>query len=334
VLIGNVAAFALLVAAFAVSGAPGATVPAVDRGVVDVDTNLGYQNVAAAGTGMVLSSAGEILTNNHVIRGATTIHVTVPATNRSYSATVVGYDVSADVAVLKLRGASGLQTVALGNSDTLTRGQTVTAVGNAGGAGGAPMITKGTITALNRTITASDEDGLAEQLTGLIETNAGLQPGDSGGPLLTSAGRVIGMDAAASSNFAFRSGGSGGYAIPINRALAIAKQIAAGRSSGTVHVGATGFLGVDVQASRYDQDGRLRAGALVVAIVPGSPAERAGVVDGDVLTSLGGRQITSAAALTRLVLRTPPGTKLKLGWVDEAGNASTATLTLASGPPQ
>ena len=137
-LIGNVAAFALLVAAFAVSGAPGAAVPAVDRGVVDVDTNLGYQNVAAAGTGMVLSSAGEILTNNHVIRGATTIHVTVPATNRSYAATVVGYDVSADVAVLKLRGASGLQTVALGNSGTLTRGQTVTAVGNAGGAGGAP----------------------------------------------------------------------------------------------------------------------------------------------------------------------------------------------------
>jgi S1-C subfamily serine protease len=334
VLIGNVAAFALLVAAFAVSGAPGAAVPAVDRGVVDVDTNLGYQNVAAAGTGMVLSSAGEILTNNHVIRGATTIHVTVPATNRSYAATVVGYDVSADVAVLKLRGVSGLQTVALGNSGTLTRGQTVTAVGNAGGVGGAPMITKGTITALNRTITASDEDGLAEQLTGLIATNAGLQPGDSGGPLLTSAGRVIGMDTAASSNFTFQSGNSGGYAIPINRAAAIAKQIAAGHSSATVHVGATAFLGVDVQASGYYQDGRLRAGALVVGIVPGSPAERAGLVDGDVLTSLGGRQIASAEALTRLVLRNPPGTKVKLGWVDEAGNAATATVALASGPPQ
>ena len=101
-----------------------------------------------------------------------------------------------------------------------------------------------------------------------------------------------------------------------------------------MHVGATAFLGVDVQASGYYQDGRLRAGALVVGIVPGSPAERAGLVDGDVLTSLGGRQIASAEALTRLVLRNPPGTKVKLGWVDEAGNAATATVALASGPPQ
>ncbi len=335
VLIGSVALIAaVLLSTRAVSASPAATIPAVDRGIVDVDTNLGYQNVAAAGTGMVLTSTGQILTNNHVIRGATTIHVIVPATKRSYSATVVGYDVAGDVAVLKLQSASGLQTVSFGDSDKLKRGQAVTAVGNAGGAGGAPTVTRGTITALDQTITASDEDGLAEQLPGLIETNAGLQPGDSGGPLLNSSGRIIGMDTAASSSFTFQPGSNGGYAIPINRARALAKQITAGRSSATVHIGATAFLGVDVQASGYYQGGKLRAGALVVGIVPGSPAERAGLVDGDVLITLGGHQIASAAALTGLVLRNPPGTKVKVGWVDQAGNASTATLTLASGPPQ
>ena len=333
-LIGNLLAFALLASAVAISSSPAAAGASVDRGVVDVDTDLGYQNGAAAGTGMVLTSTGQILTNNHVIRGATAIRATVPATGRRYSATVVGYDVSADVALLKLQGASGLQTIAAGNSAKVKRGQTVIAVGNAGGAGGAPLVTKGTITALRRTITASDADGLSEQLPGLIETNAGLQPGDSGGPLLDQSGRVIGMNTAASSDFNFQPGSNGGYAIPINRALKLAKQIAAGQSSATVHIGATAFLGVSVQASGSYQDGTVIAGALVVAIVPGSPADRAGLIEGDVITSVGGHRVTSAPGLTRVVLRNRPGTRVKLSWVDQAGNASTATITLASGPPQ
>jgi S1-C subfamily serine protease len=325
---------AVLAFVVAASVASAATAPRVDRGVVDVDTDLGYQNVAAAGTGMVLTSSGEVLTNNHVIRGATAVHVTVPATGHRYSATVVGYDVSADVAVLSLHGASGMQTVRLGDSTKLKRGQAVTAVGNAGGAGGAPSVTQGKITALGQTITASDEDGLSEQLPGLIETDARLRPGDSGGPLLTSTVRIIGMDTAATSSFFFETGSNGGYAIPINRALAIAKQITAGHASATVHIGATGFLGVDVQASGYRKNGELKPGALVVGLVPGSPAERSGLVVGDIITSLAGHPIASAVALTSLIIHDPPGKRVSFGWVNQAGKASRVTLILASGPPQ
>ena len=334
VMVGRALSVALLAAAIAASVSSATSVVGVDRGVVDVNTNLGYQNVAAAGTGMVLTSSGEVLTNNHVIRGSTTVQVSVPATGKRYSATVVGYDVKADVAVLKLKNASGLQTVTLGNSDKLVRGQAVTAVGNAGGAGGAPTVTKGTITALGRTITASDEDGTAEQLAGLIETDAALQPGDSGGPLVNSSGRIVGMDTAASSGFSFQPGSSGGYAIPINRAVGIARLIVAGHSSTDVHVGATAFLGVDVQASGYYRGGSFTAGALVAGVVPASPAERAGLEAGDVIVSLAGHPITSPTTLTSTVLHNTPGKKVKLGWVDEFGSPASATVTLASGPPQ
>ena len=284
---------------------------------------------------MVLTSTGEILTNNHVIRGATTIHVTVPATNRSYSATVVGYDVAADVAVLKLQNASGLQTVSFGDSDKLKRrpGGDRGRERRRGGRGSA--VTKGTITALDQTITASDEDGLAEQLPGLIETNAGLQPGDSGGPLLNSSGRIIGMDTAASSSFTFQPGSNGGYAIPINRARR-AREADHGRTfvGGRAHrCDRRSWASMSRPRATTRAAGSEQARSSS-ASSPGSPAERAGLVDGDVLITLGGRQIASAAALTGLVLRNPPGAKVKLGWVDQAGNASTATVTLASGPPQ
>jgi S1-C subfamily serine protease len=333
-MVGRVVSVALLAAAIAASVSSAASTVGVDRGVVDVNTNLGYQNVDAAGTGMVLTSSGEVLTNNHVIRGSTTVQVSVPATGHRYSATVVGYDVKADIAVLQLKGASGLQTVTLGDSSRLARGQSVTAVGNAGGAGGAPAVTKGTITALGQTITASDADGIAEQLSGLIETNAALQPGDSGGPLVDSAGRIVGMDTAASSGFSFQPGSNGGYAIPINRAVRIARLIVAGRSSTDVHIGATAFLGVNVQASGYYQGGAFTAGALVAGVVPASPAERAGLQAGDVIVSLAGHQITSPTALTSIVLHNSPGKKVKLGWVNEFGNRASATVILASGPPQ
>lgn len=333
-MVGRLACAALLAAAIAASVSSAATVVRVDRGVVDVNTNLGYQNVAAAGTGMVLTSSGEVLTNNHVIRGSTTVQVSIPATGHRYSATVIGYDVAADIAVLQLKNASGLQTVTLGDSTKLVRGQPVTAVGNAGGAGGAPMVTKGTITALGRTITASDDNGTAEQLHGLIQTDAALQPGDSGGPLVDRSGRIVGMDTAASSGFSFQPGSNGGYAIPINRAVAIAKLIVGGHASANIHIGPTAFLGVDVEASGYYQDGSFRAGALVAGVVPASPAERAGLEAGDVILSLAGQNIASPTALTKIVLQNSPGKKVKLGWVDQFGHPASATITLASGPPQ
>jgi S1-C subfamily serine protease len=208
---------------------------------VVVNTRLGY-GAAAAGTGIVLSSSGEVLTNNHVIRGATAIRVTDVSAGRTYTATVAGYSVSKDLAVLKLGNAHGLQTAVIGNSATIEVGDRVTAVGNAGGTG--VLSTKsGELTGLARAITVSDDEGGSTRLKGLIETSAPLQPGDSGGPLL-SHGRVVGIDAAASSGFRLQGGGGEGFAIPINSALTIATQIEAGHRSSTVHVGPTAFLGV------------------------------------------------------------------------------------------
>ena len=173
----------------------------VSPGLVDVVSTLGDQNATAAGTGMVLTSTGEVLTNNHVINGATSISVTDIGNGKTYTATVVGYDKSKDIAVLQLQNASGLQTVNLGDSSTVTVGQNVVAIGNAEGKGGTPSVVTGSVTALNQSITAGDDGSSdSEQLSGLIQTNAPIQPGDSGGPLVNSAGQVVGIDTAASSS--------------------------------------------------------------------------------------------------------------------------------------
>ena len=183
----------------------------VDPGLVDVTSTLGYEGATAMGTGIVLTSNGEILTNNHVVNGATSVSVRDIGNNKTYKATVVGYDESHDVAVLQLSGASGLTTATTGNSSAVKVGDNVVGLGNAGGAGGTPSVAPGTVTALNQSITASDEgSGSSEQLSGLIETNANIQPGDSGGPLVNSYGQIIGMDTAASSSGSQAGGGSGG----------------------------------------------------------------------------------------------------------------------------
>ena len=253
------AALGALVAWSSDNPARGDTVRTQSTGVVVIETDLAYQNGQAAGTGMVLTSSGEVLTNNHVINGATTIKVVVPDTGESYKARVVGYSVSDDVAVLQLSGASGLATIETDTS-TPTVGQKVTALGNAGGTGRLTPA-EGTITGLDRSITAGDDNGDSERLTGLIETDANVQPGDSGGALLNAANRVIGMNTAASTGGAGFTGfgdqgGNDGYAITIGHALSLARQIESGKSSSTVHVGGTAFLGVQVSAaSSGDQSG-------------------------------------------------------------------------------
>jgi S1-C subfamily serine protease len=229
----------------------------VDPGLVDVVTTLGYQGGKAAGTGMVLTSTGEVLTNNHVINGATSIKATDVGNGRTYTAKVVGYDKSHDVAVLQLQNASGLQTVTLSSAGPQA-GQKVVALGNALGKGGTPSVVSGRITGLGQSITASDEGaGDAEQLTGMIGHNAPIQPGDSGGPLVNTEGEVIGMNTAASDSSASGSPSQSGqaqtatqaFAIPITRASSIAGQIEAGTPSSTVHIGATAFLGVETSPS-------------------------------------------------------------------------------------
>ena len=235
----------------------------VDPGLVDVVSTLGDEQATAAGTGIVLTSNGEILTNNHVIDGATSIKVTDVGNGRTYTAKVVGYDATQDVAVIQLQNASGLTIASLGDSSTVQTGNSVVALGNAGGKGGTPSVAAGTVTALNQSITASDEgSGNSEQLTGLIETNANIQPGDSGGSLVNSYGQVIGMDTAASSGTQLQSqsgqAAEQAYAIPINEAMSIAKQIEAGSASANVHLGATAFLGVETQPASDGSRQRLR----------------------------------------------------------------------------
>lgn len=323
---------------------------AVTPGVVDITTQLGYQNASAAGTGMLLTSSGEVLTNNHVIDGATSITVTVVGTGRSYPARVVGTAPTQDVAVIQMQGATGLATVPIGQS-AASSGQTVVAIGNARGRGGAPSVVSGSVTATGRTITAGDASGSsAEQLTNMIETNADIVAGDSGGPLATLNGAVVGMDTAASSSSTSASstsassatsataGAHQGYAIPIARAIAVARQIESGTASATVHIGSRGFVGVSVQGRSQAGYGSFgdgyagAAGATIGGVVSGGPAETAGLQAGDVITSVDGSTISSATDLTTTLQQTRAGQQVTLGWTDAGGQSHEAPLTLGTGP--
>jgi len=323
----------------------------VDPGLVDVTSTLSYAGATAMGTGIVLTSNGEVLTNNHVINGATSVSVTDIGNGKTYKATVVGYDESHDVAVLQLSGASGLTTATTGNSSTVKVGDKVVGLGNAGGVGGTPSVAAGSVTALDQAITASDESsGTSEQLTGLIETNADIQAGDSGGPLVNAYGQIVGMDTAASSSFQFGNGSGGGfgngngfgdggssssgqasgtqgYAIPINTALSIARQIEAGQASSTVHLGATAFLGVSIASQQGSN------GVTIEGTVSGTPAAAAGLTGGDVITSVGGQAVNSGTDIQQVLIGHHPGDKVSISWTDPySGQSHTATVTLASGP--
>ena len=301
-----------------------------DPGLVDVVSTLGYQQATSAGTGLVLTSSGEVLTNNHVIEGATSITVTDIGNGRSYRADVVGYNQSHDIAVLQLLGASGLKTVTLGNSSTAAAGQKVVALGNAGGKGGTPSVAAGRITGLGAPITASDAGaGTSEQLTGLIRTNAPIQPGDSGGPLVNTAGQVIGINTAAGGQAQTQA-----FAIPVNEAVAIARQIEAGTSSATVHIGATGFLGVQILSSgRAAAEGvPAGTGAAVAGVLSGSPAAAAGLAAGDVITGVGGHSISSPSAVQSALEPHHPGDHVTISWTDQSGQTRTATVVLTTGP--
>ena len=199
-----------------------AIVTKVEPGLVIINTALQYNSEAAAGTGMVINADGLVLTNNHVIDGSTKITATVAATGRTYPATVVGYDKTGDIALIQLQNASGLTTVPIGNSSSVKIGNAVVALGNAEGRGSITA-TAGEVTGLNQTITASEEGSstASETLSGMIQTDANIVPGDSGGPLAGSTG-VIGMDTAGN-DVSDQQQASAGFAIPINTALSVAR---------------------------------------------------------------------------------------------------------------
>ncbi len=317
----------------------------VDPALVDINGNFSYQSDVGAGTGIVLTSDGEVITNNHVIDGATKLSATDVGNGKTYGVTVVGYDPSADIAVLQLQGASGLQTATMGDSSKVAKGQGVVAIGNAGGTGGTPTSAGGSITALDQSITAQDGlDGSSEQLSGLLETNAHIQPGDSGGSLVDTSGRVIGIDTAASTGFSFQASPTQGYAIPINEALSIAKQIEANKSSSEVHVGPTAFLGVLITGGQstggagnpfgFGNGNSSPSGVTVYQAISGTGAQQIGLAQGDVITSFDGHPVSSNSDLSHIILGLRPGQNVPIAWVDTTGQSHTATVTLGSGPAQ
>jgi S1-C subfamily serine protease len=271
---------------------------------------------------MILSRSGEVLTNNHVIAGATKFKVVDVTTHRRYSATVVGYSVSRDIAVLQLANASSLRTVKRGGAIPLHVGMRVVARGNAQGRGGPPKTARGRIIALHQQITAKDGGGDSETLNNLIATDTPVVPGYSGGPLENSQNRVLGIVTAGSTTSGFHRG----FAIPLPQALQLARRIMSGKSNAIVHVGPTAFLGVVLT----DVPG----GAKIYSVVPGKPADVAGLVKGDVITSLNGTKISSRTDVRNTVLSLVPGTAVPIGWTDTNGIAQTGTITPMSGPPQ
>jgi S1-C subfamily serine protease len=317
----------------------------VDPGLVDVNVTVDYGAARGAGTGMVLSPDGVVLTNNHVIDGATSISVTDIGNGKTYRAQVAGYDRSKDVAILKLSGATNLRTVTIAGSAKLSAGQQVVGIGNAGGTGGTPSYAGGKVTATGQSITASDGlSGTSERLHGMIETNANIQAGDSGGPLVNRSGQVIGMDTAGSQTPGFNTQqATNAFAIPITVASTVATQVLDSQPATGLHLGPTAFLGVQVRqttpggpagGSGFGTTPAQGSGVTIAGVVHGGPAARAGLAAGDVITSVDGHPATSQTTLQQIMVTdVTPGQSVTVNYTSASGQQHSATVALASGPP-
>ena len=323
-------------------------------GVVLIDTELGYENAEAAGTGIVLSKDGLVLTNNHVIADSTKIAVTVATTGKTYEASVVGSDSTKDVAVLRLKDASNLQPATI-DEDSVDVGDDVTAVGNSEGQGQL-QAADGTVTDLGASVTTTaqgTED--SETLGDMIEVQADIVSGDSGGALLDDQGEVVGMNTAASSGAHVVTG----FAIPIETALTTAESIIDGQQTSTNTIGYPAFLGIGVQQdsqstqsgqgsqsiqpgdgnsnSQSGQSGQSgstsqTAGAVVAGVYEDTPAAEAGLTAGDTITQIGSTQITDGTALSSAIAEHKPGDTVSMSWTDADGQSHTAEVTLTEGP--
>jgi S1-C subfamily serine protease len=287
-------------------------------GLVRIATTLKYQGGAAAGTGMILTSDGEVITNNHVVEGATGISVKVMSTGQTYTASVVGTDSTDDVAVLQLNNANGLSTVSTDTSG-VTPGDSVTAVGDAGGSTESFSAAKGQVTRTDQDITTQNQDGsTSEHLKGLFEVSSDVISGDSGGATYDSSGNVVGMTTAASTG----SSDVVGYAIPIAKVLGIANDLENHVVNARYVYGSPAFLGIGLSGH----------GTTVALTYPGTPARSAGIQPGESITQVGGTAVRTAEQLKQAISSYSPGDQVAITWVDHAGTSQTSTVTLIAGP--
>ncbi len=286
------------------------------------------------GTGMIITPNGEVVTNNHVIAGATTITVTLYGSLKALPATLVDTDPTNDVSLLQIGDVSNLPTVSYGNSDNVQVGDAVVAIGNALGlSAGTPTVTQGIISAKGRTVQAGDTSGnLTETLSNMFQTDAAINPGNSGGPLVDSSGRVVAMNTAVAASADGTSQAQNiGFAIPSNK---IQQLLPALRSRSVTQSG-PGYLGVDIETLTN----QLRAaynfvptqGAVVTQVAAGSPADVAGIQQGDVVVSLDDKPITSADQLATAIQAGHPGQQVHVG-LYRGENQMTLTATLGTSP--
>jgi putative serine protease PepD len=278
----------------------------VEPSVVDIVAS--NRRASGEGTGVIISSDGYVLTNAHVVEGASKVSVATAGSAKALSATVIGADEAHDVALLKVDNASGLPAAELGRSSDVKVGEDVVAIGNALGLRGDPTVTRGIVSALNRTV---------ENLTGMIQTDAAINPGNSGGPLVNSSGQVIGINTAVAADGAQNIG----FAIPIDKAKALADRLKTGQGPAPV-----AFLGVSTTET---SDGS--GGAQVVDLVAGGPAQKAGLAIGDLIVTFDGKPVAGADSLSGLVQARQPGDTVQVV-VERNGSSRTISVTLGTKP--
>ncbi|MGJ9575656.1 S1C family serine protease [Actinotignum sp. GS-2025b] len=289
-------------------------------GVAIINARMG--SGMGAGSGIVLTADGQVLTNYHVVMGSDAIQVEIPAAGKTYAASVIGHDEKRDVALLQLKDASGLTPAKIASTPA-KQGDKVSAVGNGRGQGYLTEI-KGEVTGLGMDVRVATEDGLSfDTLKNMIVTDADVVPGYSGGPMMNAQGEVVGMNSAASQGTT--SAQVYGFAIPIERALSIVEQIRAGKSDDNVTVGKNAALGITVGLSE-------QGGVTVLAVGPNSGAAKAGVKEGDTILSLDGQSVSSPAQVAKQVRTHKVGDTITLEIARGGGAPQTIEVTLGESP--